>query len=105
LNEFLPYVVAAYKSSCRETTGFSSKYLLSGKEIRTPLDLDLVNGQPSGTCTEGSTYSDYTLALQDRMDKASYTLVLQHLKERPKGLGKIMIYGSDKPDFDVGDWV
>src|SRR6218665_53187 len=76
-NEFLTYVVVAYRSSCHEVTGFSPNFLLFAKETRAPLDM--VYGRPSKTSMEGSTDSDYTLSLEERMDKA-YNLVRQHFK-------------------------
>jgi len=41
----LPYVMAAYRASRREATGYSHNYLVMGREVRAPVDL--VYGAPT----------------------------------------------------------
>jgi hypothetical protein len=44
--ELLPFVMAAYRASRQESTGFSPNFLTFGREVRAPVDLVL--GRPKG---------------------------------------------------------
>ena len=70
----LPYVMAAYRSSCNETTGFTPNSLMLGWEVRTPMDIVFVT-QPEAP---PRLYSDYADELEERL-KTAYSDVRRHL--------------------------
>jgi hypothetical protein len=72
----LPFVMAAYRASPHEVTGYTPNFLMYGREHRAPIDL--VHGRPSPG-NQDNNYSDYTLMLADKMDNA-YRDVRQSLK-------------------------
>jgi hypothetical protein len=72
----LPFVMAAYRASPHEVTGYSPNYLMYGRENRGPIDL--IYGRPEVGQSD-SNYSDYTLAMADKIDRA-YRDVRQNLK-------------------------
>ena len=73
---YLPHVLAAYRASTHETTGFSPNFLMFGRETRAPLDL--VYGRPPDTTWRTSTYSEYVRDFAARVE-AAYRLVREHL--------------------------
>ncbi|MDZ7612307.1 MAG: RNase H-like domain-containing protein [Flavobacteriaceae bacterium] len=72
--EKLPGVVAAYRGTVHDTTGFSPNRLMFGRENRTPLDL--VYGRPAEAQTPVNV-SQYVLDLENKL-QACYELVRQH---------------------------
>ena len=76
-DEMLPSVLAAYRSSLHDTTGFTPNFLLFGRELRAPLDL--VYGRPPDADLANATYSSYVRDLADRMESA-YRLVREQLQ-------------------------
>ena len=75
-DESLPHVLAAYRASPHETTGFSPNYLMFGRETRAPLDL--VYGSPPSADPGAGTYASYVQDFAERMESA-YRLVREHL--------------------------
>jgi len=72
----LPYVMAAYRSSKHESTGFTPNYLMFGREVHAPVDL--VYG-----CSETQarvTYDGYDEEMKSRMQTA-YMLVRENLHQ------------------------
>ena len=59
----LPYVLAAYRSSKHEATGFSPNMLMMGREARTPMDI--VYGMPEAEVV--NSYDDYADEMTERM--------------------------------------
>ena len=76
-DEVLPHVLAAYRASTHEVTGYSPNRLLYGRENRAPLDL--VYGRPPEPEPVSATYSSYVDDLTERMETA-YREVRQHLR-------------------------
>ena len=74
----LPYVMAAYRATVHQSTGYSPNYLMLAREVRSPVDL--VFGTPSDR--PPASYDDYSTAMEERM-KQAYSLVRQHLGRRP----------------------
>lgn len=74
---FLPYVLAAYRASRHEATGFSPNRLLFGRETRGAIDL--IYGRPPDVVGVQSTYCDYVQDLAERMDSA-YRTVREELR-------------------------
>jgi transposase InsO family protein len=74
-DEKLPYVLAAYRASRHDSTGYSPNALTLGREVRAlvdiVLDLPTAEGAPD-------TYDGYVEQLQDRMREA-YTTVRHEL--------------------------
>ena len=68
--DLLPYVVAAYRSSVHQSTGYSPNYSMFAREVRAPADLVF------GTQKEQppTSYDDYSVSMEGRMRQA-YSLV------------------------------
>jgi transposase InsO family protein len=77
-DECLPLVLAAYRSSKHESTGYSPHFLLFGRENRAPADLILPNPRENvsiGSVTDLDTYVD---GVRVKTQQA-YRLVREHL--------------------------
>lgn len=75
-DDHVPYVLAAFRASCSEATGFSPNRVIFGKENRGPVDL--VFGWPKEIEGERPTYTAYVQDLSDKMENA-YRLVRENL--------------------------
>ena len=76
-DEVLPHVLAAYRASLHEATGFTPNYLMFGRETRAPIDL--VYGRPPDDDHRAGTYSSYVQEFAERVESA-YRLVREHLR-------------------------
>jgi len=100
-DEKLPMVMAAYRASPHEATGFSPNYLVFGKENRAPVDI--VYDAPTDNYRPG-TYDEYAELKVDQMRQA-YTLVRKQLgvsAERMKHHYDMRVKSSD---YVPGAWV
>ena len=100
-DERLPAVMAAYRSSRHESTGFSPNKLFLGREVTTPLDLAM--GLPLEEC-QAATIDEFVQQTQERMVDA-YNIARQHLHaftERRKNTYDIRVRHCE---VKVGDWV
>ena len=52
-DSWLPYIMAAYRSSQNEATSYSPNYLMLGREVRAPIDIVL------GTSVDDAQYANY----------------------------------------------
>ena len=75
-DELLPSVMAAYRSSRHEATGFTPNYLMFGREVRAPIDL--VYGIPE---EEAQHYDSHDAFVSDKVQKMrdAYKLTREHL--------------------------
>ncbi len=96
----LPAVLAAYRSSRHESTGFSPNFMLFGRENRAPLDLVLPDS-PDGPCRGPSQY----------VDDIRKRITCAHAEAR-ESLGRAAETRKQYYDrfvhartFKVGDWV
>ena len=101
-DERLPLVLAAYRGTPHESTGFSPNRLFLGREVRMPIDL--VMGLPPDEIKDNLDVHEYLKKLQSDASKA-YQLARNHLRasaERRKKEYDIRV----KPEkFEMGDWV
>ena len=98
----LPAVMAAYRASPHETTGFSPNRLFLGREVRMPLDL--VMGLPSDESNQVNSMDEFVQRTQEQMADA-YEIARQHLRaaaQRRKDTYDIRVRHQE---FQVGDWV
>ena len=98
----LPAVLAAYRASPHESTGFSPNRLFWGREVRMPLDvmLDL----PEGERDLYHPVDEFVCQTQEQMAKA-YALAREHLRvaaERRKASYDVRVRDVE---FSVGHWV
>jgi len=70
----LPYLMAAYRATLQQSTGYTPNYLMFARENKAPADL--VFGIP--TEQTPTSYDNYSTEMEDRM-KSAYHLVRQHL--------------------------
>jgi len=101
-DECIPFVMAAYRASKHESTGYTPNKLFLGRENRMPLDL--IMGSPLEDTSLYQTEHEYLENLHEDM-RLSYKVARQKLRvcaERRKKYYDIRV----KPQqFDVGDWV
>lgn len=74
-DEYLPYVMMAYRSSVHDSTGFSLNMLMLGREVELPLHT--VVPRPEGTRDED--LSEYVEHLQDALQDA-HEVTREHLQ-------------------------
>jgi transposase InsO family protein len=98
----LPFVMAAYRASVHESTGYSPNYLILGREVYAPLDVVL--GVPEEEETQWRSTDDF-VAERQRICRESYTCArdtLQKCAQRRKVYYDVRV----KPKtFSVGSWV
>ncbi|MCG7878903.1 MAG: RNase H-like domain-containing protein, partial [Candidatus Thiodiazotropha endolucinida] len=63
-DQLLPYVMMAYRSSEHETTGFTPNYMMLGREVSVPIDIQF------GSPIERTFASEWVNKLKDRMEWA-----------------------------------
>jgi len=96
----LPYVMAAYRSSRHESTGFTPNYLMFAREVHAPVDL--VYG-----CSEAHTrvtYDGYGEEMKSRMQTA-YTLVRENLHRAALRSKRYYDLRVRPYRYQPGDWV
>jgi len=76
-DEFLPFVMAAYRASPHEATGYTPNFLMFGRETRAPLDL--LYGKPSDGGGRAGNYGDFAQKLEETLESA-YRLVREQLR-------------------------
>ena len=101
-DEMLPQVVAAYRATRHDVTGYSPNMLFLGHEVSTPLDL--VMGLPPDQGSPCANYNDFVQSVKQRATEA-YQIARKHLQknaERRKNTYDIRVR---QQQFQVGDWV
>ena len=99
-DSLLPYVMAAYRSSCHEATQFTPNYLMLGREVRAPVDI--VYGSPESV--QPSSYDDYADELHQRLLQA-YSFVREHLQEAARRSKRHYDLRVRQQHYNIGDWV
>ena len=90
-DEYLPYVMLAYRSSVHESTGFSPNMLMLGRELQMPIHT--VVPTPLSSKQEAQGMDDYVADLQD-------TLLQAHAQAR-RSLGRSAQYQKKQYDHRV----
>ena len=101
-DEFLPSVMAAYRASRHEATGYTPNFLVFGRENAAPLDV--VFGIPDSDRPHYETYDDYAEHKIEVMRKA-YSLAREQLEvsaERSKRYYDLKVRPGR---YQVGQWV
>ena len=100
-DERLPYVLAAYRASRHDSTGYSPNALTLGREVRAPVDvmLDLPTAEEAP-----ATYDGYVEQLQDKMRDA-YTAVRRELGRAAERNKRYYDLRVRPKRYSVGDWV
>jgi len=100
-DEHLPYVLAAYRASKHDSTGYTPNALTLGRETRAPIDAVLDLPSPEGTSV---TYDDFVEQIQSKLRKAYQTVrkELGRAAERNKHYYDLRVRPKR---YDVGDWV
>ena len=101
-DEFLPSVMAAYRASRHEATGFTPNFLVFGRENTAPLDV--VFGVPESDRPYYETYDDYAEHKMEVMRKA-YALAREQLgvsAERSKRYYDLKVRPCR---YQAGQWV
>ena len=96
----LPHVMAAYRASVHQSTGYSPNYLMFGREVRAPVDL--VFGIPAED--PPTSYDSYTDNLEHRM-KQAYHLVRSHLGTAAERMKRQYDLRVRPQKFHRGQWV
>jgi len=96
----IPYVMAAYRASRHESTGYTPNYLMFGREVRAPVDLVYKTPSPDIPVI----YDDYAEEMSDRIKKA-YTIVRENLKRAAERNQRYYDLRVKPRRYQVGDWV
>ena len=100
-DQWLPSVVAAYRGTVHESTGFSPNFLFLGRETYAPLDLLL--GAPSPVAQSRS-YNEFVAERQTRI-RAAYDLVRDQLRTSANCMKRYYDMRVRTHSFKTGDWV
>ena len=100
--QVLPGVMAAYRATVHESTGFSPNMMLFGHENRMPVDI--VMGCPGDRKLEGEFVDDYINDLQERL-RSGYQVAREHLGIAAERRKIRYDAGMKTTDYSVGDWV
>jgi len=97
----LPFVMAAYRASQHESTGYSPNYLVFGRELRAPLDvvLDLPK-----TRDEAMSYDGYVSELDEKL-RYAYRAVTAHLGRTANRVKRHYDLRVKRSPYEIGDWV
>ena len=98
----LPFVLAAYRASVHNATGYSPNQLFLGREVYMPVDLVL--GVPEEDRAVPRTYDQYVQSLRDKVE-SSYELAREHLQTAAELRKKSYDVKVRKKEFEVGQWV
>ena len=101
-DEHVPMVMAAYRASRHEATGFSPNRLVFGRENVMPVDI--VMGTPMEPEVSGDSYDDYVSDLQEKM-QTNYALAREHLGSAAEKRKRTYDVRVRAREFKVGDWV
>jgi hypothetical protein len=99
--DWLPAVMAAYRASPHDATGYSPNFLMLGRETRAPIDL--VYGPPEEDVVERS-YCDYVEDLRTRLTEG-YRLARDHLGQAALRMKDAYDMRVRPSRFGVGKWV
>ena len=96
----LPYVMAAYRATVHQTTGYSPNYLTFAREVRAPADLvfGIPAEHPPASC------DDFSAEIEDRM-KQSYCLVRQHIGTAAERMKRRYDIRVRPQQYRRGQWV
>ena len=98
----LPYVLAAYRASVHDSTGFTPNRLFLGRESRMPVDLAI--GLSSEDRDPEQTTDDYVRHQED-LAQESYRLVREHLQTRAERRKQPYDTRARAESFKVGECV
>ena len=95
-------VMAAYRSTIHQSTGYTPNFLVYGRENRAPIDLVLaVEDEPEEVGTSSDVFVQELLQRQRR----AYALVREHLGQAAERRKKEYDLHVRIADFKQGDWV
>jgi len=100
-DERLPFVMAAYRASRHDSTGFSPNALTLGRETKAPVDLVL---NPPSAEEPLVHYDDYVERLRDRI-RGAYTLVREELGRAAERNRKYYDLRVRPRQYSIGQWV
>ena len=100
--EILPQVVAAYRATVHEATGYSPNFLIFGHENRAPVDLVL--GRPTEDIDAARPVNEYVDEFSERMENA-YGIVREHLAKAAEIRKKRYDLRVNETSFTVGSFV
>jgi len=101
-DEVLPQVMAAYRGTKHDATGYSPNMLFLGREVSTALDLIMELPPNQSSVNDG--YDDFVQRVKQHATEA-HKIAREHLKkcaERRKSGYNIRVR---QQEFQVGDWV
>ena len=97
---YLPHVMAAYRATVHQTTGYSPNYLMFARENRAPADMVFgIPTEPSPVC-----HDNYSVEMEDKQ-KTAYQLVRQHLGATAERLKRRYDLRVRPQKFKKGQWV
>ena len=99
-DKMLPYVAAALRASPSESTGYSTNYLMFGREVNTPADIVYGVVEPQAE----TSYDDFVESVRDRMQEA-YNVVRENLHIAANRNKRYYDMQVKQKSFEVGESV
>lgn len=103
-DECLPLVLAAYRASKHESTGYSPNCVIFGRENRAPADLCLPNAPGTPLPLNAESLDSYVERVAERTRDA-YRLVRDHLSAAAERRKEAYDTKVRSVEFRTGDWV
>ena len=101
-DDYLPYLLFAYREVPQESTGFSPFELLYGRRVRGPLDV--LRESWTGCAPEETTAIAHVVEMRNRLEEMS-ELVKTNLEKAQQKQKAVYDRGAKPRSFEVGDEV
>jgi transposase InsO family protein len=98
----LPFVMAAYRATIHDSTGFSPNFMIMAREVSTPLDIMM--GAPETEIDKWDSIDDFVANRQEMM-RSAYCLARQNLKKAAQRRKNYYDIRVREQLFKPGDWV
>ena len=92
----VPFVMAAYRASVHDSTGYTPNILAFGREVRAPLDISL--GPPKEEAELWQSHDEFVANQQERM-RCAYSAVRENLRRCAERRRRDMICESESKTY------
>ena len=101
-DQHLPFVMAAYRATTHDATGFTPNRLFLGREVRMPIDLAM--GLPVDDHVNTPNLDEFVVEQQGRAEEA-YRIAREHLHKGAQRSKRAYDTRVKPSEFKVGDYV
>ena len=101
-DQHLPFVMAAYRATTHDATGFTPNRLFLGREVRMPIDLAM--GLSPDDQVNNPNLDEFVIEQQEKAEEA-YRIAREHLHEGAQRSKRAYDARVRTSEFKVGDYV